>query len=391
MPLARRRPPALTFCSTIVCRALGRDDLDVDRVGAAGGADVDARLRSDPAVGPGVLPVLEDVIGERLVVGHHIEKVVDVLAGTPGRRLMTRTGLTCTTWYSTVRVTGKDARSEPARRPRSSTSRRAASSDLSLRSLAAALGTSHRMLIHHFGSKEGLWVEIVRAVEQRQRDLLGDLLPDPERAVRRGRCACGGSTSPTRRCGRTSGCSSRSTGRRSRAARTRPSVLDGIVDDWVEPIAELSVARGMSRERRHGTRAARSRGHAADCCSTWSRPATSRRRRRDGGVHRRLRELGRAICSASMSASFVHTCIRVKDIDASRQFYERLGFEHRGRLNFESAYNIYMGLPEGGDVLELTVNVGRDERVRPRRGLQPHGARGRRPRRAARAARCGRH
>src|SRR5215468_10129451 len=51
--------------------------------------------------------------------------------------------------------------------------------DLSLRAMAAALGTSHRMLIHHFGSKEGLWVAIVRTVEQRQRDLLPDLLPDP--------------------------------------------------------------------------------------------------------------------------------------------------------------------------------------------------------------------
>ncbi len=62
-----------------------------------------------------------------------------------------------------------------------------------------------------------------------------------------------------------------------------------------------------------------------------------------------------------MSASFVHTCIRVKDIDASKQFYERLGFEHRGRLNFESAYNVYLGLPGAGDQLELTVNRGRDE------------------------------
>ena len=43
--------------------------------------------------------------------------------------------------------------------------------ELSLRTLAAALGTSHRMLIHHFGSKEQLWVEIVRTVEQRQREL----------------------------------------------------------------------------------------------------------------------------------------------------------------------------------------------------------------------------
>jgi lactoylglutathione lyase len=57
----------------------------------------------------------------------------------------------------------------------------------------------------------------------------------------------------------------------------------------------------------------------------------------------------------------VHTCIRVLDIDASVSFYGLLGFEHRGRLNFESAFNVYLGLPGDGDVLELTVNVGRTE------------------------------
>lgn len=62
-----------------------------------------------------------------------------------------------------------------------------------------------------------------------------------------------------------------------------------------------------------------------------------------------------------MRASFVHTCIRVRDVDRSVAFYGLLGFEHRGRLNFESAYNVYLGLPGGGDVLELTVNVGRGE------------------------------
>jgi lactoylglutathione lyase len=62
-----------------------------------------------------------------------------------------------------------------------------------------------------------------------------------------------------------------------------------------------------------------------------------------------------------MSARYVHTCIRVRDIDAATEFYGRLGFEHRGQLNFESAYNVYMGLPGDGDVLELTVNVGREE------------------------------
>ena len=43
------------------------------------------------------------------------------------------------------------------------------------------------------------------------------------------------------------------------------------------------------------------------------------------------------------------------------RFYEALGFERRGRLNFATAYNIYMGLPGGGDTLELTVNVGQEE------------------------------
>jgi AcrR family transcriptional regulator len=50
--------------------------------------------------------------------------------------------------------------------------------DLSLRGLAAELGTSHRMLSHHFGSKEGLWVAIVQEVEARQRAVLADLAPD---------------------------------------------------------------------------------------------------------------------------------------------------------------------------------------------------------------------
>ncbi len=62
-----------------------------------------------------------------------------------------------------------------------------------------------------------------------------------------------------------------------------------------------------------------------------------------------------------MSAKFVHTCLRVRDIEASLAFYERLGFGLRGRLNFESAYNIYLGLPGDGDVLELTVNLGREQ------------------------------
>ncbi|MHB1519577.1 MAG: TetR/AcrR family transcriptional regulator [Acidimicrobiales bacterium] len=45
--------------------------------------------------------------------------------------------------------------------------------DLSLREIAAAIGTSHRMLIYHFGSREGLIVAVVREVERRERESLG--------------------------------------------------------------------------------------------------------------------------------------------------------------------------------------------------------------------------
>jgi AcrR family transcriptional regulator len=51
--------------------------------------------------------------------------------------------------------------------------------DLSLRQLAAAIGTSHRMLIYHFGSKEGLLLAVVRAVEHEQLDALRALELDP--------------------------------------------------------------------------------------------------------------------------------------------------------------------------------------------------------------------
>ena len=38
-----------------------------------------------------------------------------------------------------------------------------------------------------------------------------------------------------------------------------------------------------------------------------------------------------------MSAQFVHTCLRVRDPEASGRFHAALGFEPRGRLNFETA------------------------------------------------------
>ena len=119
--------------------------------------------------------------------------------------------------------------------------------DISLRTLAAALGTSHRMLIHHFGSKEQLWVEIVRAVEARQRELLADSLPDPEQPVAEAMRAWWKHISdpalwPNERLffeiyGQ--------------ALQGRPhatELLDGIVEDWLDPATQINVSLGVPRD-----------------------------------------------------------------------------------------------------------------------------------------------
>ena len=119
--------------------------------------------------------------------------------------------------------------------------------DLSLRGLAAALGTSHRMLIHHFGSKEQLWVEIVRTVEQRQRDLLGDLLPDPGADLRTSMRVWWKHISdptlwPNERL------FFEIYGQALQGRAHTAEVLDGIVDSWVEPVAEINMTLGMPRD-----------------------------------------------------------------------------------------------------------------------------------------------
>ncbi len=118
--------------------------------------------------------------------------------------------------------------------------------DVSLRTIATALGTSHRMLIHHFGSKEGLWVAIVRTVEARQRELLGAILPDPTQPVGDAMRAWWRHISnpglwPNERLffeiyGQ--------------ALQGRPhtvALLEGIVDDWLAPITEINVSLGVPR------------------------------------------------------------------------------------------------------------------------------------------------
>jgi AcrR family transcriptional regulator len=120
-------------------------------------------------------------------------------------------------------------------------------SDVSLRTLADAIGTSHRMLIHHFGSKERLWIEIVRTVEQHQRELLGQILPDPAKPLGEAMRAWWKHISdpslwPNERLffelyGQ--------------ALQRRPhttALLDGIVEDWLAPIAEINIAIGVPED-----------------------------------------------------------------------------------------------------------------------------------------------
>jgi len=51
--------------------------------------------------------------------------------------------------------------------------------DRSLRDVAAAVGTSHRMLLHHFGSREELLIAVVEEAELRQMALVPEMPMDP--------------------------------------------------------------------------------------------------------------------------------------------------------------------------------------------------------------------
>lgn len=51
--------------------------------------------------------------------------------------------------------------------------------DRSLRDVAAAVGTSHRMLLHHFGSREEMLLAVVEEVERRQLGVLAELPTTP--------------------------------------------------------------------------------------------------------------------------------------------------------------------------------------------------------------------
>jgi AcrR family transcriptional regulator len=120
--------------------------------------------------------------------------------------------------------------------------------NLSLRGLAAALGTSHRMLIYHFGSRAGLLVEVIRAVEAQQRAALAELLLDedapPAETMRRmWQRVADPALWPNERLFFEV---------YAQALQGSPHalpLLDGIVDLWVEPLTRIAVARGYEESR----------------------------------------------------------------------------------------------------------------------------------------------
>lgn len=127
-------------------------------------------------------------------------------------------------------------------------------SGMSLRGLAAGIGTSHRMLLYHFGSREGLLVAVVQEMERRQRALLTRLARDP--ATSSGETASPGDTA-------------RAYWRQLRDPALRSYVrlffemygqavqgvpgtvelLDGLVEPWVDALTGWGIWSGLSPER----------------------------------------------------------------------------------------------------------------------------------------------
>jgi AcrR family transcriptional regulator len=120
--------------------------------------------------------------------------------------------------------------------------------ELTLRQLAAALGTSHRMLVYHFGSKEGLLTEVVRRSEAEERAFTAQILADREMpAIEQARQIWKQLSEPDM-------------APRERlffevyaqALQGRPhtrALLDEIVDAWLAPLIEVNLRNGMPRDQ----------------------------------------------------------------------------------------------------------------------------------------------
>lgn len=107
------------------------------------------------------------------------------------------------------------------------------------------------MLVYHFGSKEGLLVAVVREVEARQRQFLAGLdldgLPPTQMGLLLWERLADPAMWPYEKLFFEV---------YTQALRARPhtaELLDGIVESWVAPIAELNVRNGVPAEDARAT------------------------------------------------------------------------------------------------------------------------------------------
>ena len=147
-------------------------------------------------------------------------------------------------------------------------------SDLTLRGLAAGIGSSHRMLIYHFGSKEGLLVEVIKLVEQRQRDALAEIEVDDPTPAGIARAFWRRLSAPELAANERLFFEIYGQALQGRPGTT--TLLDGIVDSWIEPVVELLDRLGFPSE--HAAAQARlgvavTRGLLLDLLATGDRAA----------------------------------------------------------------------------------------------------------------------
>ena len=131
--------------------------------------------------------------------------------------------------------------------------------DLSLRRLATALGTSHRMLLYHFGSKEGLLSAVVGEVEAQQRAAMAELEPQPGEAPadvgwRFWERLTDPELAPLERL------FFEMVGQALQGRPGTEGLLANLVEPWVEPVIDAAERVGLPPE-----------AAAADVASTWPR------------------------------------------------------------------------------------------------------------------------
>jgi AcrR family transcriptional regulator len=109
---------------------------------------------------------------------------------------------------------------------------------LSLRELADAIGTSHRMLVYHFGSKAGLLAEVVRVVEADQRQRIAAMTAaDASSIAKQTQAMWDDLQSPAKQ--RLERLFFEMVGMALQGDPTMRPLLDELITPWLEPLAAL--------------------------------------------------------------------------------------------------------------------------------------------------------